>query len=102
VTWKNILKAPTDNQILDLYREIVMRVGILVSLNGLDAGDKKDPKSIEYRLEGIKENILDDEGINIKHFTRLLEADDSFYNDEHLTRLVMDLQNKLQWRIDNL
>ena len=102
MTWKNILKAPTDNQILNLYREILTRVGILVSLNDLDAGDKEDPKSIEYRLEGIKENILDDEGINTKHFIRLLEADESLYNDEHLTRLVMELQNKLQWRIDNL
>lgn len=99
--WKKILKAPTEREINYLYGEIIKRTERLVALNDLEAGEKDNPSSIEYRLQGIKENILDDEDINNKHFSRLLEANDVFYNDAHLNRLVMELEKKLQWRIDN-
>ena len=99
--WKNILKAPTEREINYLYDEIKKRTGMLVALNDLEVGEKDNPNSIEYRLQGIKENILDDEDINNKHFSRLLEANDVFYNDAQLNRLVMELEKKLQWRIDN-
>tara|TARA_R110000744_G_scaffold184713_3_gene304111 strand:- start:857 stop:1165 length:309 start_codon:yes stop_codon:yes gene_type:complete len=99
--WKNILKAPTESEIHYLYGEVMKRTGILVALNNFDLGDEDDTKSIAYSLRGIKENILDDEDINTKHFLRLLDANVVFNNDAHLNRLVMELEKKLQWRIDN-
>ncbi len=104
MSWKSILKAFSQEHVLDAWLELRQYIEISCGIYGTDYGEPENLNSFAGRMEALKEIILGEEGDIGKQFSRIEDyADDWPSNTQmRLRTLMQKLRNMLEFREENV
>lgn len=104
MSWFNIFKAFTQEQVLNAWIELRQYLEITCGIYDIDYGEPENLYSIAGRMQELKEIILGEEGDIGKQFSKIEDYTDNWPSNSkaHLKTLMDKLQKMLDFREDNI